>query len=503
MTAIQSRSTVLAVKVEASEGTPLAPTSAEDFMALQDDGAMAPETEVLENAELKNSLGKAKSIVGLENPTFSFSHYLRHSGVEGTAPDFKELLEGAFGSEVVASTQYDTVAGSTTSIINVDAGEGVNFQRGQALLIKDATNGYSIRPVQSVSVDALTLGFNVAVAPASGVNLGKAILYKPAEADHQSFSIWHYLGNGGATQLMSGAKMTSLGISIEAGQLINASYNLEGVGYYFNPVVIAAADRYLDFTDDNGTFAAIVSAKFYKSPKELASALQTAMNLADPLETFTVTYSDSTGKFTIATTTSAVLTLKWSTGANTANTIGDKIGFVTASDDSAATTYTSDNAQTFAAPYTPSLDASDPLVAKYNEALIGDATDTSCFAASTVDVTMDLTRRQIQSICAESGVSGSVINAREVTIAVKALLNKYDVDKYERYRVNQQTKFLYNFGTKTGGNWNAGYCGMIYAPTATITAFSIEDDDGLFALNLELKTYVDSSGNGEFYLNFV
>jgi hypothetical protein len=111
----QNRNTVVAIVPEVTEGTPVAPSSASQYTAIQDDFEMSPNVATLENAELKSSIGKGKPILGIESPTASFSHYLRHSGVEGQAPDFKELLEAAFGSEVDASTEYATTSSSTTS----------------------------------------------------------------------------------------------------------------------------------------------------------------------------------------------------------------------------------------------------------------------------------------------------------------------------------------------------------------------------------------------------
>lgn len=504
MTSIATRQSVLAVKVESTEGTPVVPTAASDFLAAQDDFTMEPAIEQLENAELKASIGTAKSITGVENPTASFSHYLRHSGVEGTAPNYSMLLKGAFGNQDTEGTEYNTVAASTVSLVKVDAGEGASFRRGQALLVKHPANVYEIRPVHSIATDDLTPGFNLATAPGTGVNLGKAVTFYPADSGHQSLSIWHYIGNGGAVQAMAGAKVTETAITFEAGQFINASFSLEGLSYYFDPINITSTDRYLDFTDDNGTFAAIVTAGLYKTPIDLASALQTAMNAADPLETFTVTYNNTTGKFVIATSTSTLLSLLWATGTNTANTIGDKIGFLVAADDTAAATYTSDNAISLAAGYTPSYDATDPLVAKNNSVMIGDATDYVCFDASSVSFTLGTPRRVIESVCAESGRSGSIINSREVTIAITALLPQYCADKFERMRNNTETRFAYVFGTKSGGNWVAGKCGCLYAPTCTISSYTpYSDADGLVEASLELKAFVNDSGEGEVYLSFV
>ena len=502
--AIQTRNSVLAIMEETTENTPVSPTASSDYVALQDDASMDPAFDVLDNAELKASLGSAKSILGSENPTFSMSHYLRHSGTEGTAPGYGLLLKASLGNEDDAGVEHDTVGGSTVSVVNVDTGEGATYRRGQALLVKDGTNGYSIRPVHSISSDALTLGFDLSNAPASGVNLGEAITYHVANDDsHPSLTFWHYLGNGGAIQMMSGGRVESVDIEFPAGELVNASYSVGGLEYYFNPIEITSSDIYLDFTSDNGTFAAQVSADFYKDPHELAAAIQTALAAADSLETFTCTYSDSTGKFTIASSTSTVLSLLWNTGTNAANTIGDKIGFSIAADDTGATSYEGDSAISLASPQSASFDSADPLVAKDNEVFIGDADDNVCFTASNVSVNISTPRRVIDDICAASGRSGSLINAREVTVSISAILDQYDADKFRRFRSNSDTRFLYNFGSKSGGNWEAGKSGCVYLPTATITSFSLPDDDGLVALEMELSAFVNDSGEDEVAISFV
>jgi hypothetical protein len=501
--AIQTRNSALAVKVETTEGTPVVPTASTDYVALQDDFSMEPSFDVLENAELKASLGPSKSILGLENPSASFSHYLRHSGVEGTAPNYKEILQAAFGNEDVESTEYDTTAGSTTTDVNVGVGEGAFFRKGQALLVKHPSNAYEIRVVNNIVTDSLDMSFALDNAPATSTNLGRAVTYYPAQTGHQTLSLWHYIGNSGAVQMMSGARVTSTSISFPAGELINTSFSFEGLSYYFDPINITSTDRYLDFTDDNGTFAAVITAKMYNNPHELAVALTNAMNTVQTAETHSVTYSDTTGKFTVSTSTSALLSLLWNTGANTANTVGDKLGFSTAADDTGATTYLADNAQSYASPQTPTFDNSDPLAAKSNRVMIGDQEDSLCFPASSVEFSMETPKTDILSICADSGKAGSVINARTVTITVSALLNQYDVDKYYRFKENQQTRFQYTFGTKSGGNWVPGKSGALYIPTATITSFTVSDNDGLVQLEMELQAYVDNSGNDEVFLSFV
>jgi len=499
---IATRSSALAIKKETTEGTPENVTGSTDFIALHDDFSMEPAFDTLENNELLDSIGSAKPELGLENPTVSGTHYFRNSGVEGQAPNYGELIEAALGQVNTAPSERDTVAGSTVSSINVDAGEGVDFVNRRPVLVKDPVNGYSVRWVESVSTDALAMSFNLPGAPASGVNTGDPVWYSPVSEGHPTLSFWHYLGNGGASggaiQLETGVRVTALDVTADAGEYISMGYTGQGVSFYFNPVEITASNNTLDFTDDGGASVATIANQFYKDPSDLAEALQSAMNAASA-ETYAVSWSDVTGRFTISTSTSALLDLDFATGPNVANTIAPALGFAVA-DETGSLTYTSDNSRDLSSSFSPTFDAASPLVAKSNEVLLGDSTNTSCFAAATIAINVSNTVKDILSVCADSGKEASLINARDVTISLTARLERYQVSEFHRFHKGTQTRFQYTAGKKDGTNWTPGTVVSAYAPQCTITSWSISDDDGVAVLNAELTPYVSSDGNGEIYL---
>lgn len=505
MSSFQTKASRAAVVTEVTEGTPVAPSASTEYLALQDGFDVESAFDTLENAELTGSIGKAKPILGLENPTASLDHYIRHSGVEGQEPNFGRLIQSIFGAKSVNATQYVTAAGSTAgtasaaATINHAVGTGTNFERGEALLIKDATNGYSIRNVHSIATDTSTINFNLTAAPAASVGLGKAVLYKPGTS-YPTFSVWVYRGNGGAVELVAGARVTEMTIEAEAGQFIKGSFSMEGLSYFFDPIEITSSTRYIDF-DDGGVKVATVAVGMYKDPNDLAEAIELAMDAASS-DTITCKYSSSTGKFTIATS-GAALSLLWNTGANTANTIAPKIGFSAAADSTAALTYTGANAITLTSPQTPTFDSADPLVAKNNELMIGDYADNICFCANKITFKISLTKTDVLCVCAESGKQEAVITGSEVSMELSGVLPRYEADKFHRYHKNTTTKAMYNFGEKVGGNWVAGKCGNIYLPTTTITNFKVGDGDGLVSLDMTLAAFVDSNGNGEVYLNFL
>jgi len=508
MTALNNRSSVCAIVEEVTEGTPVSPTSAtDDYIALQDGFSITPAFEELTNDRLINSLAQAKSILGLESPTSTISHYWVASGTAGTESNHGLFIESFLGGKTVNGTEYDTVGGSTAgdastrATIVVDAGEGAQFRDlGHGLLIKDGVNGFRVRNTQSISTDTLSLNFNLPAAPASGVNLGQAVLFYPTTEGHPTFTTWVYRSNGGAVEMMSGSRVSTMTMTADAGQLINCEYALAGIEYYFNPIEITSSDIYLDFTSDNGTFAAQVTAQMYKDPVDLANALATAMESVDSAESYEVTYSSSTGKYTIASSTSALLSLLWNTGTNTANTIGDKLGFDIAADDTGATSYEADNVIDITAPQTPSYDSTDPNVGKANEVTFGDFDDYVCFNASNVTMNGTNTVSNLLSLCATSGREGTLITARATTFDVTARLTQYDADKFFKFRTNANVQFMYNNGEKSGGNWTAGTVKNIYAPFTTITSYEVVDTDGVLELQMTLSTYTPN-GEEELFVN--
>ncbi len=494
------KSSVLATKKETTEGTIVWPTAGADFLPMQPDASITPNIESLENEEIKSSIGKAKPIAGIETPEASFSLYVKHSGVEGQAPNNSELFEALFGSTTVQSTERTLTTGSTTTVLELAAG-GTDYARGKAVMIKDGTNGYSLRPVHSVSTNSLTLGFPVSVAPLTGVTCGKFVNFSPANADHPAVSVFLYNGNGHSIEALAGGKVTEYSMEATAGELINGSFTLAGTKYYFDPIEITSSTEVIDFDIGGGALAASVAVKTYKTPHELASALQTAMVAAGGTGC-TVVYSNTTGKFTIAKA-SGTLSLLWNTGTNTASTIGTKLGFSVAADDTASLSYAADNAQSFAAGYTVAYDAADPLVAKANEVLLGDGTSTVGFCAESISWTFANENTQVKCISAEGGVDANFFQGREITVEISGRLDKWDADMINKFLNNTEARFMYAFGEKSGGNWVAGKCGLIYMPTCVVSAFQREDIDGVIAASITLTGFVDNSGNGEIYLNYL
>lgn len=500
MTAYNNNASRLYVVEETTGGTLKAPSAGTEAIALQPGFEATPNTDTQVNEELRASVGPSKPILGLERPTFSFSHYLRGHGTAGSTPDYHLLLKSLFGSTSTNSTERATTTGSTTLLVELAAG-GTDFALGKAVLVKMST--YEIRPVHSVSTNQLTLGFTLNNAPGNTISTGKCINYTPANSGHPTLSFWLYRANEANIEAMAGGLVTEMSIDVDVGALINMSFTASGTKFFFDPIIIASTNKHIDITTDNVTDdAATIAEGIYQTPHALATAIASAIAAADPAETFTCTYSDTTGKFTIATSTSTVLSLLWQSGTNTATSAKTTLGFAN-TDDTGATTYTSDTAQSFADAQTPALDSSDPLVAKDMEVLLGDASAYIRPCIQTMSINVSLDAADVECLTATSGVDSKTVRRRNSTIEATFLLTKYDAKIFDRFINNTETRFCFNFGPKSGGNWVAGKCGCIYVPQCTLSAVRVGEADGSVIFAVTISPYVDSSGNPEIYVNLL
>jgi hypothetical protein len=424
---------------------------------------------------------------------------LKHSGIEGQEPQAGILFESLMGSKTVNATQYPTVAASTTTVVKVNTGIGANFEVGQPLLIKDGTNGYSIRNISSISGDNLNLNFAVTVAPASGISLGKAILYKPVAQGHPTFSATKYLGSGYAIESAAGLTTTDVSIKADANKFAELDFSFEGTKYLYNALKVTATTKYIDFTDDTGTKAAVVVEGTYSTPIDLAVAIAVAINTASPTKTAVCTYSSSTGKFTISSN-SIVFSLLFSTGTNAANDIAQLIGY-TATNKTGAVTYTSEDELSYLASLTPSYDSSDLIVMKGAEIFIGSQSANSCICAQTVAIKIAKKVSDVDCICEVTGISEKIAISRTAEITVSATLQKHEATMLSALLNTTTVSAMLNAGTKNAGNWVAGQCFNVYMKSATVSSYKT-GGDSFITVEITLKGFVTSTGK-DIYLGFI
>lgn len=100
-------------------------------------------------------------------------------------------------------------------------------------------------------------------------------------------------------------------------------------------IEIESTNKYLDWSDTDGTLAASVDEGFY-SPDDLANAMAAAMNAVASTNTYSVTYFTTRRKFIFEEATDSAFTILWNTGSNNGSTIAMKMGFWPTADTASA-----------------------------------------------------------------------------------------------------------------------------------------------------------------------
>lgn len=507
----KSRSAVIGMKEETTEGTLIELTAGSEFTEIRAGFSVQSSVDTVDSDALVDDIGASEPFVTKETPSASISKYLKHSGVEGQAPDHAVMIKSAMGSQTTNGTEYDTVSSSTAgtaaaaAIAKVDSGEGASFAEGQAVLIKDGTNGYNIRNIKTISSDDLTLNYNLASAPASGVNLGKAVHFSPATSGHPTYSVHHYQSSDSASsvhQAIAGCRTTSMSFAMPANDLATLDFEVEGIQAFFNPVVISAANNKINFIDVSAgsELTATLTNKTYQSPKEFAAEVQTKMDAAGTNgDTLTCTFDSTTGQYSIATD-GAYLDIDWATGTDSANAADTVLGF--AADVTGSLTYAG-TASTYTTSLTPAFDSSKAFVVKNQELMIGGFARNDCRDASNFSISVSTPKTDVDNFCAETGVSESVVLQREVTASATLVFAKHEVDEFNDLINNNTTSCMFNGGEKdAAGNWTAGKVINFWMPNAKITSNVIADNDGLMVIELELKAFV-TTGDKDFHINYL
>lgn len=109
---------------------------------------------------------------------------------------------------------------------------------------------------------------------------------------------------------------------------------------FYYGLEVTDENRYLDFDEGSGELTAEIQNGFY-TLEELAQAVEDELNEIGSL-TYTVSVNRTTRIITISAGSN--FDLLWDSGTNTANTIGELLGFAVASDDTSASSYASDSA---------------------------------------------------------------------------------------------------------------------------------------------------------------
>lgn len=231
--------TVVAVEIEVTEGTYVAPSAATSYVQTLSDGfELTPAKETLERNILNGSIGKTTPLTGTRSVSGSMPVEMRANSVEGAAPEYDKLMRSAFGlrRQVTTTTIDDADAGSphTTSRMYLLDADASKYNIGDVVTVK-VGGDYHTSPVIAVSdtpgdvyIDLLVAADNAFV---DGNVIAALTTYVTADSGHPSLSISKYIENAVLEQAV-GCKVSSMALeNFTTGQLANWNFGFEGLDW--------------------------------------------------------------------------------------------------------------------------------------------------------------------------------------------------------------------------------------------------------------------------------
>lgn len=231
------KNTALAVEIESTEGTYVAPTAATSFVQCLSDGLeISKSKELLERNIFTASVGKTSPLTGQFQASGTIPVEARASSTAGGAPEADKLLRSALGQRKQISSAVTTKnSGNTGSVLQIQDADIAAFAIGDIIMIKEA-GAYHVSPVSAVDTTLGAANITLLIAKPSGsfsnsVVIEKSTIYKVADSGHPALSISKWV-EGAILEQVVGAKVSSLSLdNFSTGQLPSMSFGFEGLNF--------------------------------------------------------------------------------------------------------------------------------------------------------------------------------------------------------------------------------------------------------------------------------
>jgi hypothetical protein len=231
---ILSESSVFLTK-EVTEGTYVAPASANDALEVLTDGYQFNYTrELVEVNTLSGSIESDAPRVGIPNVEGSLATYYRASSTAGSTPPNGLLFESMLGGKRQITTTVTTKTGNSSTVLQIQDADIAKFVKGDIILVKEAGQ-YEARPVSAVDSTLgaanITLAFALeGGAPADNVVIEKSTVYY-AKDGAPTLSLTEYLG-GEIEDKIYGLRAVSGALQAwETGQVASWNFSLAGAKF--------------------------------------------------------------------------------------------------------------------------------------------------------------------------------------------------------------------------------------------------------------------------------
>lgn len=231
--------TVVAVEIEVTEGTYVAPSAATSYVQTLSDGfEMTPAKETLERNILNGSIGKTTPLTGTRSVSGSLPVEMRANSTEGSAPEYDKLMRSAMGlrRDTVTSTidATDSLGTHTTTRAYLPNASAGLYDVGDIVTIEKA-GAFHTSPVTAKSDTPGDVYIDLLVAASAAftdTEVIKAVAtYVTADSGHPSLSVSKYVESARLEQA-TGVRATSMALeNFTTSQLANWNFGFEGLDW--------------------------------------------------------------------------------------------------------------------------------------------------------------------------------------------------------------------------------------------------------------------------------
>lgn len=492
-----TRSRVVYLKKETTQGIAVEPTSGADAVAILADGFdFNGEKELVERNVLTASIAQNIPRTGIKTANGSIGVEWKAHGTEGEKPETALLVESLLGSQKVVDA-VTTKAGNTASVLQIEDADIGKFQRGDLVLVKEP-GAFHVSPITSI---VTTLGsasitlLRAAANPFSdNVVIAKSTISRGANSGHPYLTVTSYLDEVVKYQ-SAGCLVESMSLdNFTVGQIPSLSFDLTGITYT-EEIEKYAGTSFSDAapstdisgdTDDSFNIAldgqdpvlvTLTGLLSLDTGNAIAAEMQTQINAAVVEGSVTVVFEDGIYKITSAKKgagSSVVVTDAVADNVAAALKIGLANGGV-------------ETAGVNGNGLIPSYDAANPPIA-LGACVFIDGVAIDC---TEVAISIENTIGQITSTCNPNGIQSTRITERAVSGSFVSYQSTEEVDMYTRFDTNTQFSLYLLAGIPTVAGEVKDVV-AIYIPTAIVTAKPVTDAEGIATLAVDFQAGFDN-----------
>lgn len=231
---IVKNESTLGLVPEATEGTynPVSAGDGSEYIQVLSEGVeLNKSREELSRDLLTDTVEQESSRVGMSEVQGTIPVELAASAAaEGDAPQSLDvLLRSLLGGKRQITADQTSGASHTTTTINFS--DTSAFSVNDCVLIKDTTNGYSIRPISAITTNtSITLAIALDNAPPDSTVVAQVTTYYHDTSNAITFSAEHNLGSQAIQQQVAGLRAASMSVeNWSVGQIPTCNFSVQGL----------------------------------------------------------------------------------------------------------------------------------------------------------------------------------------------------------------------------------------------------------------------------------